>query len=1107
MLFQKNIFLITLLSIVLLCWNFAIANTYIAFSLNEAERQLQNGSTRPELIALGGITQPVGVIYDKEKNDLIILGQVNPNERSIALDDFMVAARAILKNKTWPLVSIDPIEKTKDTKIQKVRLEGGISSTQFGKDLFNADVTLKKIGLGEIGAEVWGIKSYFDLLGDYWGSTDVKGYIQSRFWFKADKDASSFADREAVVVIEQLNVKVNTEKMYASLGKTDVATDQAGDQFARDFSMHYADISEAFPEVKRVRVLFKLVGLATGIQKLALRDDKINSALNYWLNEYNIAAVETPKEFPLITRSGKIGNGNAVRKLDLDGGIELKSLLLELKDGTLSALRDIVIKSRPENIGALIWEVPLYSWHNPAEEAEMRTDEDRPKFSGRYPINSSFGCTMGARIGTGDNAHAFDFSKISMKSSAFSNTVPNFKFAQMLSPPTFSPQVGGVMLSNVASIAGAEGVDLTGGNFALVVDGERAQLEPNAFRKFITALWAVYYSKKDPGISIDPIAPESKKHMVRYIGRVVNSDLGRVMREADYIMKKWAVGTEKPDITGFKSPDGFSATMGLNYVGASSRFWFVPQDMTFSRGGNALLFDHGRMTVKTEYIYQDKKAKAEPSNEAFAKFFTDHYDEISAKYPVYGELFEYSKHVSLAKFLRESGVPLMWFLIANKELMLTEDSPGTVDELAKGSDYWKNIYIKGGVDLNTQGRYVYDAEAVKAINAALAGSPSISQSKTSLGGDAKGSGQTPSQPFSFNYAKKSYSVVPQHSLTSGKDFHGIRYQTDIALRSDSMPGLELVRYFNPAKPEGGEFGNGWRLLIPYRVHQADTIKRDFLNARVPVRMVMEDLLHGGTEVLTFSTDRYSAAGWVPDQLAKSQVVGLFLISDASFRLQDKIGNQFWFDQAGNCTDMILSQSHHIKIEHIQGKVEELDTRPYVAAPEGKDSLEYNMFFLSKRMRVTNVLSGYSETFAFSDTGDLVGWQPEKSGGKFKFLAFLSNGGAQLVDNYGNDIVFYPDGRFKSILPPNDEPLPKNMSMGSQKIIFSYTLDGQGRLRISRARLFDVDKRKKNDDNMVKPYYYVKYDYDDEGRLCNAKGSDGRLGWAPEINDVLWAMGK
>ena len=96
---------------------------------------------------------------------------------------------------------------------------------------------------------------------------------------------------------------------------------------------------------------------------------------------------------------------------------------------------------------------------------------------------------------------------------------------------------------------------------------------------------------------------------------------------------------------------------------------------------------------------------------------------------------EYGKVVSLAKYLKESGVPLYWFLMANRDLVLTEDSPGAVDGLVKESDYFRGITIKGGVDLGVQGNYVYDAEAVKIINEALSKFPETASGKTSLSSD------------------------------------------------------------------------------------------------------------------------------------------------------------------------------------------------------------------------------------------------------------------------------------------------------------------------------------------------------------------------------------
>jgi hypothetical protein len=116
----------------------------------------------------------------------------------------------------------------------------------------------------------------------------------------------------------------------------------------------------------------------------------------------------------------------------------------------------------------------------------------------------------------------------------------------------FHNDIGGVMLHGVAQVEGnVADVQLGGGSFSLIFENKDAQIDVRKLRKFITALWAVYFSEEGPGISIDPIAPGVDKHLVRYIGKVINSDLGRVMRETDYLMKKWAVGTEKPEIERF----------------------------------------------------------------------------------------------------------------------------------------------------------------------------------------------------------------------------------------------------------------------------------------------------------------------------------------------------------------------------------------------------------------------------------------------------------------------------------------------------------------------------------------------------------------------------
>ena len=246
-------------------------------------------------------------------------------------------------------------------------------------------------------------------------------------------------------------------------------------------------------------------------------------------------------------------------------------------------------------------------------------------------------------------------------------------------------------------------------------------------------------------------------------------------------------------------------------------------------------------------------------------------------------------------------------------MYITEDSPGTVDALAKGSAYHDGFYIEGGVDLGVQGQYILDPTAARALARAMSATPVRHDSKTSE--LAAGEIRLPiAEPCSFDFDQRSYSVVPQHSLTSGRDLHGIRYQTDLALRSGNQPGLELVRYYDPRRNEGGAFGDGWHLLIPYRIFPAGEKTRPFLNAIIPAKMVVKNLLTGEEEGLTFSEDCYSIAGYVPEKVGASQVVGLFLMSDASYRLADKLGNQFWFDPSGHLTDMVFSEDYHVGIQ-------------------------------------------------------------------------------------------------------------------------------------------------------------------------------------------------
>ena len=70
-------------------------------------------------------------------------------------------------------------------------------------------------------------------------------------------------------------------------------------------------------------------------------------------------------------------------------------------------------------------------------------------------------------------------------------------------------------------------------------------------------------------------------------------------------------------------------------------------------------------------------------------------------------------------------------------------------------------------------------------------------------------------------------------------------------------------------------------------------------------MKVEDLINGGTKVLVFS-DKGKIPGYVPEEGGKSRFQILALMSDASFRLLDKTGNETAFSPAGEFTGMVIS---------------------------------------------------------------------------------------------------------------------------------------------------------------------------------------------------------
>lgn len=1051
---------------------FAIANLSLAqngvitaFSMKIAGEEIRKSQNKNiEANTLGGISQLLGFVIDSAAGDIIIIGVSDKREKPISLSDLSVALRGAFVIKKWPLVSIDRTPETDVNGLQKIRFEGCQPGNAFADDLLAADVLLKYLALGKTDASLWGVKSYFDLCAEK-STSEQYDLINSLFWFVAE-GYSSLERQSNVFVIRSFQLGVRNQVLNPEFFTNSNKQVMPGDVFAKSLSTNMMDLSMYFPELKRLYALYSLVAVADGLSQTPSLPD-----VSYWLNDFKIENTPVQEYFPLVERKESIQGKSDTLLLVLNGGVAIKSLISKIRDSDIAGLKDLVLLSRP-HARTLVWEIPVIGWQLPANPPIIDYPQIKPEFTAKIKNTPGTQITGYWNNATLTHPHVSKFAQIP---SPIDN-MPQFTFTNA----TFSRQIaniGGVLLSGSAEINSSASTDsdIMGRNFSLLANGTGARVSPVQYRRFVTALWAVYFGKEYPGISIDPIADGVDRHLVRYIGNVVNTDLGRVMREADYDMKKIAVGKKRLNIPGFQSIEEFMQKSGINYWGASRRFWFIPENMRFLQTDQALIFDSGRMTLKTEYVHQDKSFSAEPADLAFTEFFTKNYEQIAQIHPIYAELFEYAKLTALADYLKKKNIPLFWFLMANKDMVITESSPGTVMELTKTSKIFKNVVIKGGVILEDERpQYVYDRQAQEAISQAVQKQLEAGYSLAYAKQPATSITDAPDIP-----AQKKFSILPQHTEAAGFDAKGGRYQTDIAVKDENMPGIELVRYFNPSrKDEMGGFGKGWRLLLPYSLSLTDTSTVIYGDYRVKKRIALTNELTGETEILIFNDKFFSIGAYIPKDTLKSPIMALVPTTNNAFFLVDKLGNEFHFDPAWNLTDLILGENYHLVVSYNYDLVDDFEFKPYRILPIGEERKEVDGLHLPALLELINLTNGLSTAFLFDDTSSFLSYLPkDPTNSVFERLYFLTDGSLQLIDKKGNEIVFAEDGEFTGyFISENSRPAIASISQGEFLISFKYKLTEENDLVIASAQLT-------HDSKPGHIFFSKSYQYD-QGRLVN-----------------------
>lgn len=273
---------------------------------------------------------------------------------------------------------------------------------------------------------------------------------------------------------------------------------------------------------------------------------------------------------------------------------------------------------------------------------------------------------------------------------------------------------------------------------------------------------------------------------------------------------------------------------------------------------------------------------------------------------------------------------------------------------------------------------------------------------------------------------------------------------------------------------------------------------------LPQMIVLKNLLTGVEEKcdyhdqLVVKTNRYPIIGFYPESPETSLNIGLFPLTDHTYRLEDKLGCQFQFDEYGRLVGMLLADhldyvtnaggeitgvrrvpDYEVKYEYARKKLSwryystNSVAFPFRLAPAGNAEITVRDLRLPQQLRLFDAALGTQELFDFatnSPTGALGYVPADKNGSGYTFLAVTTDGSFLLEHKSGTKITFDQTGVFRYMVLD----IVKSMIQNPYEVRFEYGL-AQGQYRIIAARVF----AQKTD----KPQYAVIYKYAPNGNLA------------------------
>lgn len=246
---------------------------------------------------LANMDDITGAYYDEGLDRIVFVGKTNTSLPEFDKDDLAVAIRAVIFNKTIPMLSMENDPNDPNGPNNLVYYYGDIEDTRFGQVLFDADFEMKKYEIGydenqqKVTSAVSGYKSVMDRYIDHPDADPVtypNGNV--RFWLTPQLVTLKRDDTADAFVFDQVKMEINTEPKMQN--------DPALDEVAEDFAQHHTDNYDLFaqetPSYADAKQLGKIVAVIKWLSDYGIATDFS------WAHDYEPEYVATPREVAKI---------------------------------------------------------------------------------------------------------------------------------------------------------------------------------------------------------------------------------------------------------------------------------------------------------------------------------------------------------------------------------------------------------------------------------------------------------------------------------------------------------------------------------------------------------------------------------------------------------------------------------------------------------------------------------------------------------------------------------------------------------------------------------------------------------------------------------------